>query len=209
MPNRYNPTEASDNHKLAEELKQKADSLAAAPVVQVRSLFPTPPVLVRKMLNMAEIREGMRLLEPSAGTGNITSALIKFLNTSLDWCEIDYNCRHMLETKGLSATQGYGPAVADDFMTYNPGPVYDRIVMNPPFENGQDIDHVRHAFDCLKPGGRIVAVMSEGAFFGSRRKVTEFIGWIEDIGGKSEKNPPGTFTDSGTNVNTRLVVINK
>ena len=26
--------------------------------------------------------------------------------------------------------------------------------MNPPFEKGQDIDHVKHAYDLLKPGGR-------------------------------------------------------
>jgi hypothetical protein len=51
--------------------------------------------------------------------------------------------------------------------------------MNPPFEKGQDIEHVRHAYDQLKPGGRVVAIMSEGPFFRSDKKATEFRDWLE------------------------------
>jgi hypothetical protein len=44
---------------------------------------------------------------------------------------------------------------ADDFMEMPAAGEFDRVLMNPPFEKQQDIDHVRRAFDHLKPGGRL------------------------------------------------------
>ena len=87
---------------------------------------------------------------------------------------------------------------------------YDRVVMNPPFEDGQDIDHVRRAFDAnLKPGGKLVAIMSEGPFFRSDKKAQAFRQWLEENGGTSERLAPGTFKESGTGTATRLVTVEK
>ncbi len=47
----------------------------------------------------------------------------------------------------------YVTMIGSDFMEAVPEPRFDRALMNPPFENGQDIAHVRHAFQVLKPGG--------------------------------------------------------
>ena len=47
---------------------------------------------------------------------------------------------------------------------------YDKIIMNPPFENGQDIDHIRHAYSLLNDGGRVVCIMSEGTFYRNDKK---------------------------------------
>ncbi|MDO8415481.1 MAG: PLxRFG domain-containing protein [Agitococcus sp.] len=90
---------------------------------------------------------------------------------------------------------------------------YDRIIMNPPFSNRQDAEHVRHAYDLLKPNGRIVAIMGEGVFFGSDKKAVEFREWLESVGGTSEKLPDNSFMDSSlpvnTGVNARMVIIDK
>jgi len=90
---------------------------------------------------------------------------------------------------------------------------YDRILMNPPFSDGRDIAHVRHAFDLLKPGGRLVAIMGEGAFFQSNKRATEFREWLEEVGGTEEKLPDGAFTDPSlpvtTGVAARMVVIER
>ena len=42
---------------------------------------------------------------------------------------------------------------------------FDRVVMNPPFCRGRDLDHVRHALRFVAPGGRLVAIMSAGVAF--------------------------------------------
>ena len=82
--------------------------------------------------------------------------------------------------------------------------------MNPPFENLQDVDHVMKAYNNLKDGGRIVAIMSESPFFRSDKKSTDFLEWLDTVGW-SEKLPEGSFKDAlkTTGVNTRIVVIDK
>ncbi len=90
---------------------------------------------------------------------------------------------------------------------------YDRIVMNPPFSNGRDVDHVKHAYSLLKPGGRVVAIMGEHSFFAGDKKSKEFRDWLEEVGGSEEKLEEGTFQDANlpvnTGVNARMVVIDK
>jgi 2'-5' RNA ligase len=115
------------------------------------------------------------------------------------------------EDQGMSEMEA-GAQARKDIPDETPG-TYDRIVMNPPFERGQDMDHVRHAFDLLKPGGRMVAIMSEGSFSRSDRKATEFRDWLEAQGGENEKLPAGSFTGKDaqrqTGVSTRLVTLDK
>lgn len=90
---------------------------------------------------------------------------------------------------------------------------YDRIVMNPPFSSGRDIEHVQHAYSLLRPGGRIVAIMGEGAFFQSNKRAEAFREWLEQRGATSERLPDGSFMDPSLPVNTsvaaRMVVIDK
>lgn len=119
--------------------------------------------------------------------------------------------------------KGFGPTHRTDFLTITPdkwGRQYDAIVMNPPFERLQDIDHVRHAFRFLKPGGRLVAIMSAGSFFAtSRGKVSEFNAWLLERGawfvpgedGRDEHRNAFTGADAfrQTGVNVRIVVIDR
>ena len=87
--------------------------------------------------------------------------------------------------------KGY-EVVGKDFMKdVSEGKSYDRIVMNPPFSKRQDTEHVRRAYDLLKPGGRLVAIVSEGSFFGKDKKASEFRDWLEEVGGTSEKLAEG------------------
>jgi hypothetical protein len=90
---------------------------------------------------------------------------------------------------------------------------YDRIIMNPPFSNRRDAEHVMHAYSLLKPGGRLVAIMGEGVFFGQDKMAQAFRDWLAERGGTSEKLAEGTFNDPSlpvnTGVNARMVVIDK
>jgi hypothetical protein len=93
------------------------------------------------------------------------------------------------------------------------GSGYDRIIMNPPFSDRRDAQHVMHAYSLLKPGGRLVAIMGEGVFFGQDKKAQAFRDWLDAHGGTSEKLAEGTFMDPSlpvtTGVNARMVVIDK
>lgn len=169
--------------------------------VKIPGYFNTPPAIVERLMSVADIRPGQRVLEPSAGAGDIADA-IRANGVTPDVVEVASSLRKILEAKSYNIV-GY------DFLEYNGGP-YDRIVMNPPFENAQEIDHVLHAYKLLAPGGRIVSVMSEGPFFRGDKKATAFRDFLDSFGW-SEKLPEGSFLKSrnSTGVNTRLVVVEK
>ena len=40
--------------------------------------------------------------------------------------------------------------------------LFDAVLMNPPFAQGADIEHITHALTMLKPGGRLVALCTNG-----------------------------------------------
>ena len=85
--------------------------------------------------------------------------------------------------------------------------------MNPPFSDSQDAAHIRHAYDLLKPGATLVALMSEGPFFRSYKKDAEWRTWFEAVGGESEKLEEGVFNAASnltrSGVNGRMVWITK
>lgn len=167
---------------------------------KIPGFFITPEPVARRLVDMADIRDGMDVCEPEAGRGDIA----QHINHGSNLTCIEYNPRlaHILEIRGFNA-------ICEDFMEHTGA--YDRIVMNPPFENGQDIDHVRHAYDCLRPGGRMVAIMGEGVFFRSDRKASDFREWLDGQSHTTEKLESGAFmgTITSTGVATRIVLIDK
>lgn len=171
-----------------------------------KGYFPTPDSLVQRMIDEADLRPGQKILEPSAGKGNIVEAIVNHQGNQdhVDVVELDAYLVRVMRTKGYQVNH-------QDFFSFNPGPVYDRILMNPPFEQGQDIDHVQHAYTLLKPGGRLVAIMGAGPFFRKQSKYSEFRTWLEKTGGAGEKLPEGAFLNAerSTGVQTYLVVIDK
>lgn len=169
--------------------------------VKMPGYFPTPESLAKRMADLADIREGQTVLEPSAGSGRLAD-VAKARGANVETVEMQSRLRDLLKKKGHKL-------VGSDFTDMKPEAKYDRILMNPPFEKRADADHVRRAYEHLKPGGKMVAIMGEGTFFGSDKKAIEFREWLQAAGGTSEKLPEGTFKESNTGVNTRLVVIEK
>ena len=165
--------------------------------------FPTPKETVEEMIEMAEIGPGMKVLEPSAGKGNIAD-VIRDEAPEADLSTIEWNntLSEILKVKEHKV-------VGADFFEHKGE--YDRIIMNPPFEKGADIDHVRHAYGQLGPGGKVVAIMGEGSFFRSEKKYTDFREWLDELGGTSEKMETGSFKkmEKATGVSSRIVVIDK
>ncbi|MFC5402303.1 methyltransferase [Cohnella soli] len=191
---------------LSEEEKKKrslAQRESETTRMKIPGYFPTPKETVDIMMANVAIEAGDKVLEPSAGKGNIAEALIAHEGADVDVIEINSTLRGILEDKGFNI-------VAYDFLAYQVGG-YDAIVMNPPFENGQDIEHVQHAYELLKPGGRLVAIMSEGPFYRSDKPAMTFREWLDGKGGVSEKLPEGSFksAERPTGVATRIVVVDK
>jgi SAM-dependent methyltransferase len=168
--------------------------------------FPTPTPVVQQLIDLAELKPGMEVLEPSAGRGAIAGPI-----AAAD-CVVD--CIEVQETNAkVIFDAGYANLVlVRDFLTTVPSANvtgYDRVVMNPPFARQDDIRHVMHAHRFLKPGGLLVAVMSNGITFRDTPLTREFRALLETEGGQIHPLPAGAFKESGTGVHTVIAVIPK
>ena len=165
--------------------------------------FPTPKALADRLVQEADIRPGMRVLEPSAGKGDLADAA-RDAGAQVDTVEMSPTLQALLSAKGHNV-------VGSDFNDFQPAEGYDRIIMNPPFSKGQDAAHIERAYGMLKPGGRLVAISGEGVHFRGDSQAAAFRDWLDAHGAVVEKLPEGSFKSAfrPTGVNTRLVVIDK
>ncbi|SFX79087.1 Methyltransferase domain-containing protein [Thermoactinomyces sp. DSM 45891] len=195
-----NDTKKSKEQRRIEQIKIKEKEIAHR---KIPGYFPTPEAVVEVMIHEADICDEMKVLEPSAGAGHIADQLVE-LDTGADVIEINYSLRELLKEKGHHI-------VGEDFLQFHEKNKYDRIIMNPPFEKGQDAEHIRHAYNLVKPGGKVIALASEGPFFRQDQISRNFRDFLEQNDGYTIQLPPNSFlsSDRSTGVNIRLVVLEK
>ena len=188
--------------------------------------FPTPDDTADRVISYVNLlrrkdEPQLRILEPSAGTGQLARRCLNnpaaFDNWSggrdrhmheyrmdnvVDCVEVQPHLAHELEAAGV-----YAKVICADFLQLRPDPdrLYDRIVMNPPFDRERDIDHVVHALEFLKPDGCLIAIMSAGTEFRETRKSLAFRELMQRMNAEWEDLPPGSFAEVGTYVNTLVV----
>jgi len=153
--------------------------------------FETPDFLAKRLVEMAAIKEGETVLEPSAGRG----AIAKFIK-NCHCVELNPENRKFLKENGFTV-------VGEDFMDFDVH--YDVIIANPPFTKQQDIDHINRMIDLANR--IVVSVASAAVLFRTNKKTVAFRERIESLGGWIEKLPEKTFAQSGTNVQTCIVYI--
>ena len=162
--------------------------------------FPTPPELAKTVVELADIHPEHSVLEPSAGRGGLADFIT-------DKARID--CIELLpDNVEALHSKGYHRLIQGDFLATETKPLYDRVVMNPPFEKQADIDHVLKAWDCLKSGGKLVSIMASSVKFRENKKTVAFRELVNECG-SIQDNPEGSFKESGTMVNTVTVVLEK
>jgi len=197
-----NAARAAREAKAAPFRALEAAAMAGVTVVSAPQLFPTPRALARRLVEVADIEDGARVLEPSAGTGVLVEEIRSVSGFTAEVTAVEIN-RTLADA--LGRINGGGICVAihcRDFTEMEPSDLgdFDRIVMNPPFERGADVRHIKHALRFIRPGGRLVAVCAA-----SRREVLEPLAL--ESGGTWEDLPDGTFSEQGTNVRVAMVVI--
>jgi hypothetical protein len=190
-----NPTPAIDQSvQTAMDLRRKAI------YGKLPDFFPTPKGLIDRMLEIADVKPSHRVLDPSAGAGDICLAVRDLGVSTIDCFEINWD---LVQVLALLEFQ----LIARDFLTATPRPIYDRVVMNPPFSKDAYIDHVRAAYHWLAPGGELIAVLPNG-YCGSRiTKRREFTDWLDDLGVDRYENQANPFTksDRSCGVSTHLI----
>lgn len=178
--------------------------------------FETPAPIARELVRDLDLHPGNSVLEPSAGRGALIDAVLDHAATfGVEGLEIFY-AEKMIDNRRALAEKYHGrenvyalPLLNDDFLEMSVTPKFDRIIANPPFTKNQDIRHIMRMWDVLAPGGRIVTLSSrhwQVSGNGEEKAFRHFLGMVDatvlDIA-------EGTFKDSGTNVATVRIIIDK
>jgi predicted RNA methylase len=177
--------------------------------------FETPEGLADELVAAAGVKDGMVVLEPSAGRGRIVRA-IKSAAPGCKLYAVEIDAYNIIRLASIDF-QGNRPQLFHlDFMS--PSFLVDNFikehvrvdacVMNPPFNKRQDVDHVTRAFSLLRPGGRLVSVVSGMAVHRTDTKGREFAALVARCGSYRDL-PEGTFKESGTMVRAGVVMLDK
>ena len=213
---------------LGNGMQAEEDPLANVKNTPARNygFFPTPEPAVEHVFKhisplQAADKPALRILEPSAGTGNLARRCVDALShldkwsggreahagkhharNLVDCVEIQGHLANDLKSAGI-----YHKVYNQDFLTLSPDTtgLYDMVIANPPFDRERDIDHVMHMAKFLTPGGTLVAIMSAGTEFRETKKSAAFRAFIEKKKGKFFDLPAGSFSEVGTNTNTIIV----
>ena len=158
------------DHSPSEDLDEMITTSEWTDKKKEYQFFATPKEIVIRMIELAQIKKGELLLEPSAGDG----AILDFFPKNNPYVAIelmDDNCKK-LRDKGYSVSKG-------DFLNWTPENKADKVVMNPPFTKQQDVQHISHAWKCLVKGGMLVSIVSESPFFRENSLSRDFRDWID------------------------------
>lgn len=172
--------------------------------------FPTPMEVVRKMVELADLQPMDYILEPSCWTGNIIDWILeKTREVNIKGIEYNYsNYKISLE----KYQNDYVRLENIDFMDYNNHWIFSKIIMNSPFENKQDQQHILKAFELLENWWTLVAICSSSAT--SRKDYQPLQDLISEYWERFDDKQylsldSWTFKMSGTMVNSILIVLKK
>jgi len=141
--------------------------------------YPTPEALARKAWSLFDNQSVSRVLEPSAGRGDLLFIRsdddydLRFRGAVVDTIEINIEHHPVLRDKGCRV-------VATDFLSYASPVLYSHIIMNPPFNKG--VDHVLHAWDLLRDGELVAIINAETIKNPFSEKRKHLVRLIEDHG---------------------------
>jgi hypothetical protein len=168
-----------------------------------QQFYPTPLAVARTMLEKLNIVPP--LLEPSAGSGRLLSAVLVTKQIHKDdcfLCEIDDNLNAILKHKEYNV-------IGKDFLELNTDRRFKTIIMNPPFRDG--IDHLFKAWELLDDGGEMCCLLNAESILSPstkpRQRLAELIitwkGYVEILG------PVFSTGDRPTDVNVVAIWLKK
>lgn len=150
--------------------------------------YTTLPEAVRALLdNFDGISSGDRVLEPSAGNGQIIRVLREYgYDNRIDAVELRPEEQATLETLADSVTIG-------SFFDYDPGLGYDVIIGNPPYSMA--LEFINKSLELLHPGGLLIFLLRTNFLESEKR----FKWWQEHpISGLYTLHKRPSFTGHGT-----------
>lgn len=149
------------------------------------------------------LKNGDRVLEPSAGYGLLADGIMSYnSDIQLDCVELNQACKDVLKQKNYNI-------VGSDFFLFKPTYQYDYVIGAPNFRDNIDCKHVMKMYDLLKPKGTLVSIMSPYWTTDSSELQIQFRKWLEGKTYSIEMLPDNSFMEEGKTVPTIIIKIVK
>ena len=172
------------------DIRQPNEPQTSTNLAKDLQYYPTPQKIVDRVLSDILIRPDQTILEPSCGCGRFLDALQSY-NVHALGVEVDLDRAKSCKDKGHNVLIG-------NFLELEPFGDFDHVIMNPPFYGRHYAQHVKHALQFLKEGGILTAILPITARYDH--------GLLD---GKWLDLPVGSFSESGTHINTTVLTIKK
>ncbi len=185
------------------QLAQRHELGTAPRAVIGFNLFQTPRPVAARMADLIRdrVRPGARILEPSAGLGRLWEPFAEEAEAlRQDWVMVEEAAECV---RAVRAMLKRAAVHERDFLATSAGDLggeFDAVIMNPPFKQGRDVKHVRHALGMLRPGGRLVSLCYNG---------TKQNAELRQLATTWEVLPEGSFKAEGTSASVCLLTIDK
>ncbi|PRY35067.1 uncharacterized protein DUF4942 [Spirosoma oryzae] len=167
--------------------------------------YPTPRPVIAKMLNGIDARslKAKQILEPQAGEGALLDYLTGICGVSsrnVYAIEEDADLAYTLQGKDYKV-------IHNDFLTYSGDYLFDLILMNPPFSNGDE--HLLKAWEVMQEGDIVCLLNAETIRnpYTSRRKYLAKV--IDDFGSVEYLGDCFSQATRRTDVDVALVRLHK
>ncbi len=162
--------------------------------------YPTPAKTIEIMMQGYDV-SGLKILEPSAGSGNIVDWL-KNAGATVYGCEIDAQLRRILSGKCDLLEQDCMDLTKEKMSHIN------MIVMNPPFSKQEK--HILHLWEIAPDGCDIISLCNDSLmknrYDNSRKQVGEL---VDSFGSYTSLGKEFAQADRNTNVEIGLIRIKK
>lgn len=174
--------------------------------------YPTPAELADKMVAMADLKRVHFVLEPSAGKGDLVTAIenkMRYAGYSeytdkhgsqveIDCIEQDSNLQNLLKGAGKRL-------VYDDFLNFETFKRYDLILMNPPFSAGER--HLLKALKMMENGGQVVCLLNaetlKNPYSNIRKELVEKLAQLD----AEIEYLDGTFNEAERTTNVQVALV--
>lgn len=169
--------------------------------------FPTPENVIEKMLDPFLFKQkhisSMKILEPSAGKGDIVNYIDERMNNG--WSKTKIKCLEINPELQTILNKKYCVEfVGENFLEYFPNEYFDLIVMNPPFSNGDE--HLLHAWEIMKCGD-IVCLLNAETINNPYSKTRQLIKKIIEDNNGIVENVGNCFIDAERKTNVECVIV--
>ena len=151
-----------------------------------------------------DVFQSYRVLEPSAGEGNLIDFIsnrVQF-NNPIDVIELNQEKADKLVDKGYNL-------IGRDYMNTNLENSYDLIIACPPFKDDANLEHIQKMYKDLDYLGIIITLCNTKWVYDNTPKAIKFRAFLQTVKYTITMLPDNSYIEKGKTVPTMVIKIKK